>query len=262
MQAKEFFSQGVFVLTGASSGMGLAVAESLAAKSAELVIASRSIEKLEAQKHNLEKRGARRVELVSLDMSQPNAASHVINVLGQRKIRGLLLNAGGPKSGPIAALEYQDFVSANQLLVAGPAQFLISLIAHLEPQRSSVVSITSTSVKEPVRELNLSAIYRSAFVVLLKNLASELGPKGIRINNVGPGKISTEHLEKMIQANAQKNNVSLDTEKALWEECSVLNRMGTPEEVANVIVFLMSPEASFINGQTILVDGSSTKSYF
>lgn len=257
-----FFSQGLFVLTGASSGMGLAVAENLAAKGAELIIASRSIEKLEAQKRNLEQRGARRVDLVALDMSQPDAASHVIKSLGQRKIRGLLLNAGGPKSGPIASLAYSDFVSANQLLVAGPAQFLISLIPHLEPQRSSVVAITSTSVKEPVRELNLSAIYRSAFVVLLKNLATELGPKGIRLNNVGPGKISTDHLEHLIEANAKKNNVSLAAEKASWEECSVLNRMGTPEEVANVIVFLMSPEASFVNGQTILVDGSSTKSYF
>lgn len=257
----DFFKTKLFWLTGSSSGIGYAVAENLASKGASLIISSRSKEKLEEKKISLLKQGAHSVECVDFDVSKKMNDEKISSLLKGRQIQGLLLNASGPRSGKITSLTEEDFNNANQLILAGPSQFLLSMLPHMIPKNSSVVAITSSSVKEPVRELNLSAIYRSAFVVLLKNLAAEIGHTGIRINNVAPGKILTEHLEHMIQATALKNSTSIEEEKKIWSECSVLNRMGTPQEVASVVSFLMSPEASFINGQTILVDGSSTKGY-
>ena len=255
-------NENLFWLNGASSGIGFAVAEKLARHGASLILASRSLEKLQEKKKSLIKLGASTVEIVVFDVSKKIEEEKLSAILEGRKISGLLLNAGGPRSGKITSLIQEDFEQANQLLVAGPAQFLISMLKHMVPKKSSIVAITSSAVKEPVRELNLSAIYRTAFVVLLKNLASEIGETGVRINNVAPGKISTEHLSNMIKSLAQKNSTSIEDEEKVWSQCSVLNRMGTPQEAANVVSFLFSQESSFINGQTIFVDGSSTKSYF
>lgn len=168
---------------------------------------------------------------------------------------------------------FVDGIDGNQLMKDMRAQaekvgarMSSSLVANIEKTPTGTFLIKREMEEDietkAVRELNLSAIYRTAFVVLLKNLASELGETGIRINNVAPGKISTEHLENMIKAAAEKNTTSIEQEKKTWNECSVLNRMGTPQEVANVVSFLFSPDASFVNGQTIFVDGSSTKGYF
>lgn len=256
------FNQQLFWLTGASTGMGYAIAQELASQGAHLILSSRSEEKLKLAKEALLKSGASSVEIAVIDLSQEAASDKIEKVLHGRKLNGLLLNAGGPKGGPISSLNYQDFIQANQLILAGPAQFLISMIPYFEPHQSSVVAITSTSVREPVGQLNLSAIYRSGLVVFLKNLASEVGHLGIRINNVGPGKIGTEHLEKLIGMQAEKNGISMDEEKKAWGSVAALNRIGEPQEIAKVVSFLFSSDASFVNGQTILVDGCSTKSYF
>lgn len=261
MSNSKFFKNGLFLLTGASSGMGYAVACELAGRGASLIIASRSREKLQKKQSNLYDLGAKHVEIIDFDLSQIASHEKILKTLDGRKLNGLLLNAGGSKSGRILNLTHQDYLDANELLVAGPTYLLTSLIPQLEPNNSSVVAITSTTVKEPLGELNLSAIYRSALVVLLKNLAYEVGHLGIRINNVAPGKIATEHLEHMMHVNADKNKRSFEDEKKLWGAYAAGNRMGTPEEVAKVITFLMSPDASFVNGQTIVVDGCSTKSY-
>jgi 3-oxoacyl-[acyl-carrier protein] reductase len=252
----------LFWLNGASSGIGYAVAENLAKQGAALILASRSQEKLEAKKKLLEKLGAYSVETVLFDVSQKMDEGTIETHLKGRKIMGLLLNGGGPRPGPILSFTTEDMASANELLVAGPTRFLLSMLNHMVPHKSSVVAITSSAVKEPVRGLNLSAIYRAAFVVLLKNLSKEIGHMGIRINNVAPGKILTEHLEKLIQGAAQKNNTSVELEKESWEKVSALNRIGSPEEIANVIEFLLTEKSSFVNGQTIFVDGNSTESYF
>lgn len=262
MSNSNFFQNGLFLLTGASSGMGFAVASELAARGASLIIASRSREKLQQRADELRAFGAKSVEIVDFDLSDIGSHKKIFEILNSRQLNGVLLNAGGSKSGRILNLTHQDFVDANELLLAGPTQLLVSLVPHLAPHNSSVVSITSTTVKEPLGELNLSAIYRTALVVLLKNLAYEVGSLGIRINNVAPGKIATEHLEHMMQTNAEKNHRTFEEEKKLWGAYASINRMGTPNEVAKVVVFLMSPEASFVNGQTIVVDGCSTKSYF
>jgi 3-oxoacyl-[acyl-carrier protein] reductase len=257
-----FFQQKLFWLSGASSGIGYAVAAKLASEGASLILSARSHQKLKDKQESLLQLGAHSVELMELDVANKIEEETISSFLKERKVHGLLLNAGGPKSGKITSLNYEDFIQANQLLVAGPAQFLLCMLKHMAPNQSSVVAITSSAVKEPVRELNLSAIYRTAFVVMLKNLAREMGPLGIRINNVAPGKILTEHLEKMAKMAALQKSSSLEEEMKAWEVCAAMNRMGSPEEVGNVVAFLMSPESSFISGQTIVVDGNSTQGYF
>ncbi len=248
-------------LNGSSTGIGYATAQHLAHKGASLIVTARSAQKLEQAKDNLLKCGAHSVDILEYNITDRLEEGALTKILAGRKLDGVLLNAGGPKSGKLTSLDYIDFVAANELLVAGPARFLQTVLKHLA-NPSSIVAITSTSVKEPVGELNLSAIYRSAFTVMLKNLSRELGEQNIRINTVAPGKINTEHLQNMMSVAAQKKSTSVDHEKKQMSQCSALNRMGSPEEVASVISFLFSEESSFVNGQTIAVDGNSTLGYF
>ncbi len=260
--SSNYFREKLFWLNGSTSGLGFAVAQTLAQNGAALVLTSRSAQSLQQAKEKLLAQGAHSIETLEYNIVEKLEKEKLDALLKGRKIQGLLLNAGGPKSGKVSSLSHEDFVAANELLVAGPARFLNSIVQNMATKNSSIVAITSTSVKEPVGELNLSAIYRSAFVVMLKQLSRELGVCGIRLNNVAPGKIKTQHLENIIATTAHNNSRSLSEVEEEMNQCSVLNRMGTPEEIASVVKFLFSEESSFINGQTFMVDGNSTKGYF
>lgn len=251
----------LFWLTGASSGIGYAVAKELAQKKAQLIISSRSADKMDAKINELKQLGAKSVETISIDIALGNSKEKVARTLNGRKLNGVLINGSGYPGKKLSDHNYNDFIEGNKNILAGPAQFVLDILPFCEEQNSSIVAITSTSVKEPVGQLHLSAIYRTGFVIFLKNLAHEIGNKGIRINNVGPGATATEHMENLVKISSKENNKSIEETKKTWEKRASLNRMGTPEEVAKVITFLMSKDASFVNGQTILVDGCSTQSY-
>lgn len=256
-----FSTNSLFWLTGASSGIGYAVAKELAEKKTHLIISSRNAENMGKKIDELKQLGAKSVETVSINLSEGNFKGKISDTLKGRKINGLLLNSGGYPGKKLTEHNYQDFLEGNKNILAGPAQFLLDMLPFMEHHNSSIVAITSTSVKEPVGELHLSAIYRTGLVIFLKNLAHEIGNTGIRINNVGPGSTATEHLENLINNVAKNNNISIEKSRAAFESKSALNRMGKPEEIAKTVCFLMSKDASFINGQTIFVDGCSTKSY-
>jgi 3-oxoacyl-[acyl-carrier protein] reductase len=256
-----FQANSLFWLTGASSGIGYAVAKELAEKKVSLIISSRNADKMGTKIDELKLLGAHSVETVPINIANGNSKGKIIEILKGRKINGLLLNGGGYPGKKLTEHDYNDFLEGNKNILAGPAQFLLDILPYFANENSSVVAITSTSVKEPVGQLHLSAIYRTGFVVFLKNLAHEIGHTGIRINNIAPGATATEHMENLIQISSKNNNISLEESRLAWESRAALNRIGKPEEIAKVITFLLSKEASFVNGQTIFVDGCSTKSY-
>ncbi|WP_158999424.1 SDR family oxidoreductase [Pigmentibacter ruber] len=251
----------LFWLSGASSGIGYAVAEELAKKKVSLIISSRNANKISDKVSFLKSLGASNVELIDLDISEDNSKNIIINTLKGRKLSGVLVNGGGYTGKKLVEHNYQDFLQSNKNMLAGPAQFVLNILPHCEHNNSSIVAITSTSIKEPVGLLHMSAIYRSGLVIFLKNLAHEIGHTGIRINNVGPGSTATEHIENLIENSAKMSNTDKEIIRKNFESRSALNRMGEPAEIAKVVTFLFSKDASYINGQTILVDGCSTKSY-
>ncbi len=254
-------SNALFWLTGASSGIGYAVAKELAEQNAGIIISSRNADKIDDKISELKELGATSVETVALDLSDGKFEKKIKDILQARKLNGVLLNGGGFPGKKTSEHAFQDFIEGNKIMLAGPAQFLLNILPYMKHHKSSVVAITSTSVKEPIATLDLSAIYRSGLVIFLKNLAHEIGHTGIRINNVAPGATSTEHLEKIIEKTAHNNKTSVKEVRSQWENRAALKRMAKPEEIAKVVCFLMSKDASFINGQTIVVDGCSTKSY-
>lgn len=251
----------LYWLCGASSGIGFAVAEELAQKKAKLIISSRHADNMKEKREKLKSLGALSVETVNLDISEDHSKEIIKNILKKRKVNGVLINGGGYPGKKLLEHNYQDFLQGNKNMLAGPAQFILNILPYCEQNNSSIVAITSTSVKEPVGLLNLSAIYRTGLVIFLKNLAHEIGNTGIRINNVGPGSTATEHIEKLITHSANLSNSPTEEIRKNFEKRSALQRMAAPSEIAKVVTFLFSQDASYINGQTILVDGCSTRSY-
>ncbi len=187
----ENFKGALFLLSGASDGIGFAVAKQLVNQGANVILLSRSKELLLKRQHELATKGGGQVEIAPLDIADKHTAMRAAEIVGKRKLRGVLLNAGGPESAVASSLSWNDFERANALVLAGPAMLINSLIPSLETPGASVIAITSVTVREPTESLTLSGTYRLALVAFLKHLSDLLGPKGIRVNNVAPGYTKT-----------------------------------------------------------------------
>lgn len=247
-----------FWLCGASTGMGFAIANELCARGAQVILMSRGKDNLEKAKKQL---GRACLDVVSLDIAASDSrekAAHIAKKYGP--LDGVLLNGGGPHGGKSDSLKWDDFDEAHRILLAGPANLLLGLLPYLKSP-ASVVSIGSTTVKEPNPNLPLSATYRLGLVAFLKNLANTVGPKQIRINTVAPGYTSTDKLNDLADYVSQSQSQTRDEVYRLWASQSPLQRIATPEEIAKVCAFLFSDDSSYISGQTILVDGGMMRGY-
>ncbi len=267
MTSDSRFANRWFWICGATSGIGFAVAEEMASRGASLVLMARHKENLQTTATTLKKIGASNILLAPLDIAHPDTPHMALNLISRKQtLAGILLNGGGPPGLRAGAIKANDIASAHNLLLSGPVLLLEALLPRLESPGGSVVAITSTTVKQSNPDLVLSAAYRSGLVAYLKHLSSEVGPRGIRINNVAPGFTETDRLNEL-GCHIAKTGLKLNTEAALeqvrqkWRESAALKRMAKPTEIATVCRFLFSEDASFITGQTIVADGGQIQSY-
>jgi 3-oxoacyl-[acyl-carrier protein] reductase len=266
MTSSPDFANCWFWICGATSGIGYAVAEDLASRGASLVLMARNKENLQVAATKLKQAGAAEIILAPLDITHPDTPSRAAGLIEKLTLAGILLNGGGPPGLRAGSIKAADMVSAHSLLLLGPVLLLEALLPKLQTPGASVVAITSTTVKQVNPDLVLSAAYRSALVAYLKHLSDEVGPRGIRINNVAPGFTETERLNELGQhiakASQNKNTVeALEQVRQKWRESASLKRMAQPKEIASVCRFLFSNEASFITGQTIVADGGQIQTY-
>lgn len=244
------------LLTGASSGLGFATAKLLAAEGAKVVINGRNPEKLE--------RAAREIGAAAIagDVAELNTPGRVVSqaaeVLGGIDL--LFCNAGGPPPGPFESINDDDWDKAVNLSFLSVVRLIRAALPFLRQSKvASVLNVTSMSVKQPVPNLILSNSVRAATVGLTKSLALELGHEGIRFNSILPGWTATERATKLLIANAAAKGTTVEVETAERAKDFPLGRMATPEEFANMAVFLLSPAASYVTGSMIAVDGGAYK---
>ena len=235
------------IVCGASSGMGLAVAEALAAEGAHVAMFARRRELLEREAERI---GALAVQGdVTIPQHLERLVQATVGAFGGIDI--LVLNGGGPPSGTAAALTAESVEEAVALLLTSHVTLVGRCLPHLrESGRGRIVAIESSSVREPLANLALSNAVRPGVVGWLKTLARELGPDAITVNTIAPGRIDTDRLRAVY---GDDGPPATDLEQV------PVRRLGTAAEVAAVVAFLASERAGYLTGAVIPVDGGLTR---
>ena len=245
------------LVTAASKGLGKAAALALAREGAVVAISARS-ELIETAAGEIRRETGARVLALRGDLTQAPAVQDIVDrtlkELGSIDI--LIVNAGGPPPGGFLALKPEDWETAYQLTVMSAVRLCYAVVPHMVERGSgSIVATQSYTVKQPMANLILSNSLRLAVIGLMKSLADELGPKGIRVNTINPTWTQTDRVDHLMADRAQRAGTTPDQEAAKATAEIPLGRMATVEEYGRTIAWLASPAASFIHGHALIFDG-------
>jgi 3-oxoacyl-[acyl-carrier protein] reductase len=251
------------LVCGSTQGIGMATAIKLAEMGANVILVARNEEKLKEVKQKLSTTNEQNHGFLVADFTNPNELKEIIHtfIKAGNKINILINNTGGPKGGPIIEATTDEFLNTfNQHLICNHILVQAIYPGMIETGYGRIINVISTSVKQPLPNLGVSNTIRGAVASWSKTLAGELGQYGITVNNVLPGATNTIRLQGIAEAKSEKTGESVAD---IFEEMageSPMKRIAEPEEVAAAIAFLASPEASYINGINVPVDGGRTKS--
>jgi len=249
------------LVTAASRGLGFATALGLAREGTALVICSRDEARITEAAQKIRAETGTRVEALVADVSSADEAArlvgHAVSALGGLDI--LVHNAGGPPAGEFLSLSDAQWQKAFDQNLMSLVRLVNAAVPELKKAGGGrILTIASSSIKQPIPGLVLSNAFRTGVYGLVKTLARELGPAGILLNVVAPGRIQTERIEELDNAMATRRGVDLQQVKKESVASIPLGRLGTPEEFANLLVFLASDAGRYISGQAIIVDGGAT----
>jgi len=251
----------VAIVTAASKGLGKAAAMELAREGCRVAICARS-ERIEAAAKEIHASTGAEVLAQRADLTQPSDvkqfAEACLGRFGTADI--LVLNAGGPPSGLFLDLTPEDWEKAFQLVVMSAVRTCYAFVPSMVARGSgSIVATQSYSVKQPIEDLILSGSIRAAVIGMMKSLAGELGPKGIRVNSINPGWTWTERVQELMQDRAARSGATAEAEAARIASEVPLGRMATVEEYGRAVAWLASPAAGYLHGHALFYDGGITK---
>ena len=255
----------VAIVAAASQGLGYAVAAGFAAEGAKLAICSRDNERIRSAADKLREQHHADVLSLAVDVTDPAAVERLVAATAERfgRIDICVTNGGGPPARSFLDTTNEEWQRAVATNFLSAVYFAKQVIPHMQRAKwGRFITITSVSVKQPVPELVYSNAVRTSVVGLVKSLANEFGKDGILVNNVGPGFTATARLKELAASKAKASGISEQEIFAHWAADTAIKRVGTPEEFADVVVWLASDRASNITGQTILVDGGSYRGTF
>jgi 3-oxoacyl-[acyl-carrier protein] reductase len=248
----------VAVVAASSKGIGRATAFGLAAEGADLALCARNADALEETAEQIRKAYAVKVYTEAFDVGDDALVRGFVSDTEKRfgRIDICVTNAGGPPAKPFAETTMAEWDRAYELNLRSIVSFAHAALPLMQ-QRSwgRFVTITSITVKQPVPELVLSNAVRSGVLGLVRSLATHYGPYNITVNNVGPGYTATERIRELAEVRAQSTGRTAAEYEMEMTKDIPLRRFARPEEVADAVVWLASERASYITGQTILVDG-------
>lgn len=250
------------LVCGSTQGIGKAAALELSKLGANVILLARDESKLKTVLGELDASLGQQHHYLTADFGQPAELEKKLNdYLKNRTVHILINNTGGPAAGPAHSASLEDFrVAFNMHLICN--HILVSAVKDkmIANNYGRIINVISTSVKQPLPNLGVSNTIRGAVANWSKTLANELGQYNITVNNVLPGATNTVRLKAIIENKSQKTGESYEAILKHMAEESPMLRVAEPEEVANVIAFLASPAASYVNGVNIPVDGGRTKS--
>jgi 3-oxoacyl-[acyl-carrier protein] reductase len=238
----------IALVTGASQGIGFAVAKLLAAEGVRVLLNARNETRLNKAVEAVRLAGGEAFGLAG-DVSNPKQIETLFEkarlVLGSPEI--VVVNAGGPPSGKAATLSDEAWAKGYELTLMASVRLARAALPAMQANGwGRIINITSLSVKQPIANLPLSNAFRAAVTGFAKTLSKEVAAQGITVNNVAPGYTDTERLNELFDTEEAKQN---------FAQTIPAKRLGQVDEIAAAVAFLASQQAAYITGQTLLVDG-------
>ena len=236
-----------YVVTGGSRGLGLATARVLVAEGARVVLAARDPERVQRAADELGAVG------VVADLSDPAAGPRLVAAAQEAygRLDGALVSVGGPPGGTALGSTDAQWSAAFDSVLLGALRLTRAVVPVLPKGEGSLAYVLSTSVKSPIAGLAISNGLRPGLGMLAKTLADELGPQGVRVNGLLPGRIDTDRVREL-------DGDDPDT-VARASAGIPLRRYGAPEEFGRVAAFVLSPAASYVSGAMVAVDGGAVR---
>jgi 3-oxoacyl-[acyl-carrier protein] reductase len=245
------------LVTGASAGIGAAVALALAEEGARVAIAARRLTLLEEIAAQARRRGASEARPYALDLLDDTAVARALaeirTEMGDPEI--VILNGGGPKPGRVTELVMDDWDRAYRGTLRSMLRIVTETLPAMRRKRwGRILALTSTSVKQPIPGLALSGVFRTALVAAMKSLAHDVAADGITVNCIATGRVLTNRLRELY-----------GSEEAVHEAARrevPIGRVATPEEFAKAVVVLCGKGAGYVTGQTVSIDGGLVSGLF
>jgi len=246
----------LFIVGGATSGFGKAIATGLISEGASIIAVARNKEKL----IQLQSAAPAQIDILSGDLSDPLLLPQLVELVGDRPLHGILVNAGGPPAKTVLETTLADWDQAYQLLlrwkVAITQAFVPTMVAN---GYGRLVFVESVSVKQPIENLVLSTSLRLGVVGMVKTLSQEIANSGVTLNVLAPGSHDTPAVDRLYHKKAEQTGMPFIKVKEAAIHNIPVGSLGDPNDFASLALWLLSPASRFVTGQTITVDGGSVR---
>lgn len=252
----------VIMVAASSKGLGYGVAQAVAAEGAHVSMCSRDEASIEKAAADIASETGAQTLATACNVKEPADITRWVDRTVEKwgRVDGLLVNAGGPPAAYFKELSDEQWQDAFELTLMSSVRMIRAAIPHMT-DGGAILTVTSSSVREPIPRLGLSTVMRSGVAGLVKTLADELAGDNIRVNNLMPGRIDTDRVAQLDRITAERTGKTPEEVRALSEARIPLKRLGTIEEYGRVAAFLLSPAASYVTGATLWADGGSMRSF-
>ncbi len=245
----------LFIVGGATSGFGKAIAEALLKEGANVIVVARGEEKLRELYSSHEN-----AELIAGDITDSETIEQLQYIIGERQLHGIVVNAGGPPAKMVLETTLEDWDDAYRKILRWKVAITQTFVpAMMKAGYGRMLYIESSSVKQPIENLVLSNSLRLAVVGMVKTLSQEIARSGVTLNVLGPGSHNTPAIDRLYQKKTEQTGLSFNEVKKNAINQIPVGALGEADDFASLALWLLSPQSRYVTGQTITVDGGMIK---
>lgn len=246
----------LFIVGGATSGFGKAIAGLLLNEGATVIAVARSLQNLEALYSN-----NKNAEVFAGDITDAATTEKLKTIVGSRQLHGMVINAGGPPAKTVMETTLQDWDDAYQKILRWKVSITQAFVPQMiENKYGRILFIESSSVKQLIENLVLSNSLRLAVTGMVKTLSQEIASSGVTLNILGPGSHNTPAIDRLYKKKSEQTGLPFDEVKKNAVNQIPVGVLGEATDFAGLALWLLSPQSRYVTGQTIIVDGGMVKS--